>query len=679
MPDTKIKHQAGLGGAAHERGASFIQAALLILDNLPESKQQEINHLGDQLPLRIELHPHGKGKTNIELLKDYIKTLDSYWKQQNPRTMEPNDLAQLERTLIETINQNIYFNNQKDFKAVKQELDNAENHVNWKPRAPLQSITNFSEQQTTVRIEDPIQHFTDNITNEWRSILTKNAQPEWFIALPAWEQNYLQQRVRAWDKQKNSQNGVQNLGEFLGNVPTTIRRYPGAPNAYVTKVEIVNGNKTESFLKVRSGVIAPAAMKAKGKAGKAEKVRLAKENLEQLVAAAINAKIADMKERDPDFTGSIDLPVLFQTLYSPPFQPPGAYNNAAVMKAVDLVKKDLENPKEFFQKQGIDTQGITLNKIDLLYTNRAVNNARGLTWVSNLFNKQGKETRHTEKMLSKYVEELGNRVGKDHKDYLIAKAALDSYKNMPYLGNTIGSVPPTKQNALAEKAALEQVIANKIGIRVGSCVSGKDREEMITEIAIAQQEFFLEHGKFPPPHNATSKNDKQLRDDFMEKVARQYLTGHGHALAAENSKGCDGLKNIVDVMGKGICDKIREKAPEYKIDMEKFDPIKTVQKVAGLNKLNVKKLDVSIEGFVETVKSSPSFNAIKHPWKRAEVSRQSPDQNIGAENSHPHEKRRTFSTGLREHLQSSTVGVDSTAKSTVQEKQEEKRSRRNTL
>ena len=248
-----------------------------------------------------------------------------------------------------------------------------------------------------------------------------------------------------------------------------------------------------------------------------------------------------MKKIKTTKTGtSIDLPILFQTLYSPPFQPPGAKNNPSVMAAIDLMRKELQDPSEFIKKNKIDTKRITFNKIDLLYSNRPVNNARGLSWVINLFSRQGRESRKSDKALAEYVETL-----KGTADYAFTKAALERYQKMPYIGNTIGK-HPTKSNALAEIAALEQIIAGKVGIRVGSCVSGKDREEMVTEIAIAQQQFFLEKGEFPPPYNAKG-NDKALRQEFAEMVARQYLTGHGHELAAENSKGCDGLKNIVDV------------------------------------------------------------------------------------------------------------------------------------
>lgn len=612
MPETKLKHEAGLGGAALERGKSFINAAQLIVAHLSDEQKQRMNAIEkDQFPLRALSNTQNSEKSNLELLEEYIAAIHQHWASLDPTALQMTDLAQLERTLIEAISDNLYFDPKKPFKAVKDELDNAENHANWKARQPKATTTNADV--TLLREDNPISHFTPTQTHEWLNILGTDkpkelrllygdAKPKWFTALPEWEQNYFTQRVQAWQDQSTKPDGIKNLGDYLGPVPTTIRRYPGAPNAYVSTATLSGTNdkgepQTESFLKIRSGVIAPAKMKAKGAKGKAEKVEITKQNLEQLVVVAIQEKIKEIQRKGGDPTQAIELPILLQTLYSPPMQPPGAYNNTAVMKAFDQVRAELQNPDKFLAKHGVETQGFKVGKIDLLYSNRPVNNARGLSWISNLFSKQGSESRKTDSVLADYV----NKMDHSSPDYKIAKAALDSYQSMPYLRNTIGMIPPTQSNSIAEMAALEQIIAGKVGVRVGSCVSGKDREEMITEVALAQQEFFLKHGKFPPPYTAKSAEDKALRNEFLENVARAYLTGHGQELAGENSKGCDGLKNIVDVLGKDVCAKIRERAPEYGIDPEKFDPVKSVQKIAGLNKLDEKKLKVSILDFVKSV------------------------------------------------------------------------------
>lgn len=572
-PRTEIQHSTGINGAANLRGDSFIDAALLIANNIQDVAKKRI-------------------------LKKHINELKAQWDVENRN--RPKDLQALERLLIEGIREVIY-ENKISFKAVKDQLDNAENHVNWKSR----NAKERSDAQDGIvirREERPISQFTPELTKEWLRILSRDNQPEWFKSLPEWERNYFHSKIEAYQKLQSQPN----LGAYLGSVPTTIRRYPGAPNAYVTDVQFNNDSKKQSFLKIRSGVLVPAKMKGNTKEQKAEKVRITEQNMRQLIAVAIQEKIKEIKKKNPD-ANLIDLgdfPILLQTLYSPPIQPPpqGQYNNEAMQAAFKTIKAELERDPNKFIHDNISTNFFNANKIkvgkiQLLYANRPVNNARGLSSLYNLFSWQGSENRKTNSALAQSVAQLESRLGANDPDYLIAKAALESYQSIPSVRNTFFSKPPTDSNALAEKAALEQIFTGKVGIRIGSCVSGKDREEMVTEIAIAQQQFYMKYGRFPPHANPATKTEKDLRLEFERNVARQYLSGYGHTLAAENSKGCDGLKNIVDVFGKTIGAQIKALAPEYGIDVSKFDPIKDVQKIAGLNKLTIKKLNINTKAF----------------------------------------------------------------------------------
>lgn len=576
MPGPSYKK--GLHSAVYERGNSFIQAAELIL----EYSHHEI-----------------EGKNAIENRKRLtyrLKTLENYWHSlENDKNLNLETLAQLEKILIQEIRKTIYKNTlpRPSFKTVKDELDNAENHVNWKQRNPLIRETGTEAINTTLRKEIPISQFTIEQTEEWLHILAyeEKDQPHWFKSLAPWEKNYFQQRVNHWHE--NSEH--KNLGEFLGPVPTTIRRYPGAPNAYVTSVTIDGLYGYNKFIKIRSGVIVPSKMNAQSQDEKNEKVKITKQNLEQLIIAAIEQKmeaIAEQKDVMP--INKPSLPILLQTLYSPPFQPDDAYDNTAMMRALEDLRIELSHSHDsfdiFLEKHGKKPNDIPFSGIDLLYSNRPVNNARGLTWIANLFSQQGRESRNTDSALRSLAEEKLKELKKEEKEDPILKAALESYTKMPYLWNTVFAIKPSRNNPMAEMAALEQIIAGRLGIRIGSCISGKDREEMVTQIAIAQQECFVTYEKFPPPYTATSEEDKRIRAAFVENVARAYLTGHGQALAGENSKGCDGLKNIRDVLGKDICDKIIQLALEDGINLQEFNPIKTSQKVASLNKLTLKRL-----------------------------------------------------------------------------------------
>lgn len=547
-----LQKKPALSNAVEQRGMSFIAAANLIAENVGQNEKSE--------KLKIELA--SLEKTWIAFcVKNTILTKDH--------------LAQLENILIETIRNTIY-DGEISFSKVKIELDNAENHVNWKPRKDKSKETKalFNDLPTN-RKETPISQFTDEQTAEWLSILSKSP-PLWFKDLPKWEQNYFKKRVREWNDDVIKKSSL-NLGTFLGPVPTTIRRYPGAPNAYVTSVSVKGKFPTEKFIKIRSGVLVPPKLKGKTKEEQDEKVRITRQNLEQLVIMAILEKKEAVKGKEHE--GKTSLPILLQTLYSPPFQPPGTYSNRAMMRAFEEVKKELRYLKEFnefLKKHGIDPNTLPFSNVELLYSNRPVNNARGLSAVANLSSDQGRESRHTDSRL----RELARQKLRKEKDPIL-EAALESYERTPYVWNTVFGSKPTSSNPMAEKAALEQIIAGRLGMRIGSCVSGKDREEMVTQIAIAQLEHYAAEGHFPPPYNATGIENAK-RGEFNTRVAKAYLTGHGQALAGENSKGCDGLKNIKDVLGENICNEIKS---INRKNGNTDDPIEVSQRVAGLNKL----------------------------------------------------------------------------------------------
>lgn len=571
----------GLSSAVYERGNSFIQATELILAHSHSD---------------IEMLENKKTNENIKKLSYDLKKLKNYWDTfKNDKSITLETLAQLEKILIQEIRETIYKDTDPppSFEKIKDELDNAENHVNWKPRELFTTHANPNANISTCRIETPISHFTNEQTEEWLHILSfqEENQPLWFKSLALWEKNYLRKRINDW--RKNSE--YKNLGDFLGPVPTTIRRYPGTPNAYVTSVTIGK----EEFLKIRSGFLVPIKMTAQNQVEKDEKIKITKQNLEQLILAAIDEKLKALeKQKDTMPLKKPSLPILLQTLHSSPFQPPGTYNNVAIMRALDELKTELSHSPNsfmlFLEKHNKDPNKIPFSGINLFYSNRPVNKVRNLTWITNLFSLQGRKSRDANKALKSLAKEKLKE-----KDDPLLREALKSYKKMPYFWNTILAGEPSKNNnSMAEIAALEQIIASRLGMRIGCCVSGKDREEMVTQIAIAQQEFFVTYGKFPPPYTATSTDDKKMRKVFIENVARAYLTGHGQFLAGENARGCDGLKNITDVFGKEICNEIIKHVPINGFDPKNFNPIKTSQKVASLNKLTLERLKkVSIATF----------------------------------------------------------------------------------
>lgn len=561
------------GSAVYERGLNFIAAARLIAEY-----------------------------TSNEDLKADLKSLEDFWIafyfRKNELTKE--DLTNLQSVLIENVQKHVYPNDTTHpFEVVKNELDAAENHLNWKPRH--QQKTQSGLGQKIERIETPIAKFTPEQEKAWEVITNDDAsKPAWFVRLPKWEQDYFINRVSAWQQQveqwqqqvnaapsqeeKKAIGPQPNLGEFLGSVPTTIRRYPGAANAYVTSVNITPNNPNNPkilFKKIRSSVLVPSKMEVKDQDDYDEKLKITRQNLEQLVVSAILEK--------KNVNGK--LPILLQTLYSPPKEPPGNENNRIMMQAFGSLRdhlEDSENFSRFLEEHNISSN---ITSVNLLYSNRPVNIARGLSWIWNRFSEQGRESRRTDAVFRNLA------TPEKRKEDPLLDAALRSYESMPYIWNTLFGTLPADSNPMAERAALEQIIASRLGIRIGSCLSGKDREELVTQIAIAQLEFYTTHKKFPPPYNATGR-DYLLRTEFISSVANAYLSGHGQTLAGENAKGSNGLKNIKYVLGNTICKEI------INIEHKKgnSDPIKFSQKIASLNKVSLDHLEV--EGSAEAFKNA---------------------------------------------------------------------------
>lgn len=569
MPKTQIESTNPIGAAARERGGSFIDAALLILNNLPQDKVVELERFSLQLPENIKLK---KFQANNHLDNTYqalitlLESLKIQWQNQKVTDLTFDHLAGLEFDLIELLRLNVYA--LEDFKEVKNELDNAENHINWKRRAVQQCKVSNTHRQ-----EEPVEMFTHEVQKEWCKILDKNPKdwPEWFKALPLWEQNYFIKRLKHW---KQTQPNI-NLGVYLGVVPTTIRRYPGSANTYVTSASSQQGDKKAKFIKVRSGAFVPSKMPGKTPAQKHEKFDVTRQNIEQCIEAALRAKISQLQEAkqyDP-LAPAIEVPVLLQTLFSPPLQPGGEYDDKAIQQAIRAIEKKLHDNNGFLRTGPLDTS--TNVRVKLLYSNRPVNNARGLSRFLSNFNWHGRQSRRAMKQLSILVAQMPN--GADKK---MAQAALEQYKKSSDLWDAYNPSKPTRINVATEKAALEQIIISLVGISINCCVSGKDRVELVTQFALAQQEFYLTHGHFP------STNDE--RAQCNELVAAHYLSGYGHTLAGENAKGCNGLKSVVNVLGKDACQIVRARSHEY--GFSQVDPVKDQMTVANMNKISVNKM-----------------------------------------------------------------------------------------
>jgi hypothetical protein len=484
----------------------------------------------------------------------------------------------------------------------KNDLLNAESHTNWKSRAAIVSVMDpygnlvgrsnsagrfetlnadgtikhaFTDEarfkaalvteheKIVTRKEEPITAFTPSQEKSWDAI-HGTTKPEWFTVLPNWEQEYLIDKTKKWhDTVVNRKN----LGDVLGVPPSTIRKYPGAPNGYVTSVTMSDQNADKIlFEKVRSGALVPFDIE-----DETQKVEITTQNLEQLVANTVQRKINEAKELGKT---TVNIPMAIQTLFSRPMQPEGG--DDALIAAVQKVKQDLDSGRDDYLKSlGVQVPTGLVVKCDTSYTNIPVNKARGLSRF---------RTEWTNGVNGSAQSLLAGHAASDSK---LAKAVKERLEGHNWSESMFLTAVPRRTNAMSEKAALEQILNfSKGGNRIGSCVSGKDRKEMVTEMAIAMVMYRDLYGELPPPPGDTStlNGGTPKREAFNDLVAKQFLANHGQQIAAANSNGANGLKNVDEVYGTDICDAIKQLKGRYPQFKDQEDPIKDTKNQAGLNK-----------------------------------------------------------------------------------------------
>lgn len=425
------------------------------------------------------------------------------------------------------------------------------------------------------RKEDPNIPFTKAQEQEWSAILSPNP-PKWFNKLPKWEKTYLRDKLFDWSRLPEDTRP--NLLSVIGTVPSTVRKFPGSANSYVTtfesyEVEADGEHYTKELLfeKVRSGVLIPFDVK-----DKAERKRLTKQNLEQLMADTIKRQLKTVES-----DGVVDIPMVIQTLFSPPIQPKNG-DSALYDSVIELQKEFKKDEGAVLTRMGITVpRGVTLN-LGTDYVNTPVNNLRGFV---NFLNSVRNRSIASTSFLSKFKS----------LDPELSQEIIDSLRSRIWEeeGLLDGSFA-NKHNRNSERAALEQILNfTKGGNRIGSCVSGKDREEMVTEMAIAMMMYRDKYGMLPPPPGVESPE----RDIFENMVAAQFLSNHGQQIAEANSNGARGLKNVDEVYGLSICDKIRQKSkdqdahPEFHVNGEWVDPILQTKALASYNKVKPKEPD----------------------------------------------------------------------------------------
>lgn len=600
------------------RGHAFIRGVEIILRNhaiAQAFKKNKVEKLEEDLPSKtkktlkknsIKSNKKNKQDKNInQKLEQSLARLATI--QQNWVTLthyDKNSLKVLVQLLSEELQENV-FDYKKALKQIlSKDLSNAENHNNWKTRDAIETIIQVDDRRHLfqVRIDEPITSFTKEQERQWLKILEvdKDKQPRWFSKLSLWEQNFLRSRIDEWKDSCSTaienKERIPNLGDYLGVPPTTVRGYPGARNCYKSYFYTFKANQlgtlelVGSLFKIRSGHVSAGKVK-----DNKERLDIVKENIKQLILAGVQEQID---------AGKQNILVDLQTLISPPFD--YTMDNDR-LDAVEKLRTELqgEHFSSFLKENGIQLRSNQPPRLTLITSNYPVNKYRTLThffavitsfFSGNRRNRENSNAIATLKNFStQYLQE--NPSEKVAKEIAMAKAALKQIDEISGVFQRISNFFAFGVNHNAERAALEQIaVAGLGGIRIGSCMSGKDREGAVSEHVAAMIAFYGKYGFFPPipslnhPLNA---EQKILRDEYETMVAKEFLAGHEQAIAAANAEGATGLKSAEDILGKNIIAKVKYllvndyfKNEPYKTrkHWETLDASKLSHKIASLNK-----------------------------------------------------------------------------------------------
>lgn len=542
-----------------------------------------------------------------------------------------------------------------DTDTLLKHLNNAENHTNWKTRAPVTTKVDIKPNIVQVRIDEPITEFTQDQQEAWKKILAQKEKdrPRWFRKLAPWEQKHFTTIVAKWAAQTEPR---ENLGTLMGTPPTTIRGYPGARNAYKSAIITYKKDpktkelrKISHVTKIRSGHISPSKMKSIK-----ERQQAAQDNVEQLIIAGIQQRL----EKDSTQT---DFLIDLQTLITPFIVPADNEMDLDRLHAIDKLRKKFRDPEKLkaFFNDNFAKENIKNPKITLITSNYPVNEVRVLvnllaplkiipgishlvelpTLVKTLINAPPKEKftsfmkwlfsietyrgikrafensnalRVIEKRIAQREREIEaqENVPEDVKnDIKMARDALNKIKAISGPIQRIRNFITRGINHNAERAALEQIAVSGCGaIRIGSCMSGKDREEEVSEHATAMASFYANEGMLPPIPPAKTKltdeyknrnkkvtgtNEEHitlLRTKYESRVADAFLSGHGQKIAAQNAAGANGLKSSDTVLGKSISEQAQQNLSERHPDDAAAEhyrttkPTKTGERNAKLNR-----------------------------------------------------------------------------------------------
>ena len=561
----------------------------------------------------------------------------------------------------------------RDHNQVFKQLQDAEAIYTWGiQREPLvtltkmnRSVNDVNKTFTVAQIDVPSQNLTLNQSLDYLLIASatyKTGMIKWFDVLESWQKNYFKNKLREQDlaiskapvskrvqlfsdlepwQQSYLKNNfkdiagkeyskfterekyyfdhialldiktVQEAQEKLNNsfytIPSVFRKVPGLANSGEHALVIFNesGEVVTESIRQRSGIVAPISLKA----SQAEKERLTKKNIEQLLKASIDTAIANYYarwEKRSENNTAIEIPFLVQTLVSPLLGPIDYFNKPESKKVlamkIKLAEEVCEEVSKDYQQQGV--------RVIPLATNHPINTFRKgflrVLLASNAAHNieaSNKLIRFVEKFLEQNQPENNSRSieakpkmpdhsadhtvdselakGRYHKAettyldnrWLLIQNALKGYK-VALNKNT----PDTNQGRQLFLASLEQIMVESIGgIAHSSCKSGKDRKgiELLHTDAML---IYYEQYKELPNYNDTEGNRKK----FLTIVADLFLTNHQTYLANKNAPGCFGIKTLKGNLPFDLQEAIEAKVEQYNEHNQTNLPIDQL----ALHKLN---------------------------------------------------------------------------------------------
>lgn len=128
-----------------------------------------------------------------------IKALTSL--DTNPTQSDLHKLKTIEQHYYNELATLLALTTREKLKTIDRWLKDAMALIAWRERQ-IEETTYQDGDQTITLTEEPVYYFTDDLTNEYLSIISEDSspKPDWFTTLPTWEQTALKEKIKNAEK-----------------------------------------------------------------------------------------------------------------------------------------------------------------------------------------------------------------------------------------------------------------------------------------------------------------------------------------------------------------------------------------------------------------------------------------------------------------------------------------------